>query len=731
MNKEKNNKVNIITGAISPADTRVLKEILEDFDIDYILLLDISENLDGGHGKEYNRLPMAGTSIDEIKLMAGAKATVELSTFVQDENSVGMYLENTFDVKNYRVNIPVGLRDTDKFLQVLSIISNKEIPIKYTKQRERYIDGMIDSHKYNAEGRIVIYGEPDFVYSSSRLAIENGVVPVVIATGDVCKELEELLRAEVDELSDNLFAEKCVILNDADFKKIERYSVDLKANIMLGNSYGRRIEEKHGIPLVRASFPIQDRMGGQRIVSIGYEGSMNLSDKITNVILSNKDSTFRKKIYNEFYKGEKQMEILKDENKSRTLSIEEKTKTHPCFSCDSAHKYARMHLPIAPKCNVSCNYCLKKFDCVNESRPGVTTQILSPEEAFEKYKYVKAKMPNLKVVGIAGPGDSLANFEETRETLKLIKEYDPEVTFCLSTNGLMLPFYAEELINLGVTHVTITINAIDPNITAKVYKYIDYLGVTYTGVEGTKILLNNQLSGLKYLTDRGIVVKVNIVMLKGINDNHIEEITKKVKEYGATITNIMQMIPVKGSVFENMPLVSIKEINDLRKICGENIKQMYHCKQCRADAIGTLDNDQSLKISEEIEEEKSQVKVLKFAVATKSGIGVDLHFGHALEFEIYEYKNKKVALLERRSVLKYCNGKEDCDEEDKFTKILNVIKDCDGVISLRIGDEPRKKLQTEGIVAFMSCERVENAVEAAAESLIRDIESEEIKIKRA
>ena len=283
--------------------------------------------------------------------------------------------------------------------------------------------------------------------------------------------------------------------------------------------------------------------------------------------------------------------------------IEEKTKNHPCFSCDSAHKYARMHLPIAPKCNVSCNYCLRKFDCVNESRPGVTTDVLSAEEAFTKYKLVKSKMDNLKVVGIAGPGDALANFDEVRKALKLIKEYDNDVTFCLSTNGLMLPFYAQELIDLEVSHVTVTMNAIDPKITAKVYKFIDYLGVTYTGEEGTQILLNNQLSGIKYLTDRGIMVKANIVMLKGINDHHIEAITKKVKELGAGITNIMQMIPVQGSVFENMPLTSNKEIMDLRKKCEENIKQMYHCKQCRADAIGLLGDDQSQKFNNPINTE--------------------------------------------------------------------------------------------------------------------------------
>ena len=739
MDGTKNQKVNVVTGPISSADTRYLKTMLEDFNIDYILLPDISENLDGVHSKKYNRLPSNGTSIDEIKHMGGAKATIELSTFIKEEYSVGSYLEKAFEVTNHRINVPRGLRDTDNFLKVLAEISGKEIPEKYIKERGRYLDAMIDSHKYNAEARIAIFGEPDFVYSCARLAVENGSVPALIATADVCPGLEKSLRKEVDELSDNLFAEKCTILDKADFKDIENYVLNNDVNVMLGSSDGRRIEEKHKVPLVRASFPIHDRVGGQRILSIGYKGSLDLSDKIANVMLAKTESTFREDLYNEYYKEEKNIELtekseeleLKGEKKvefkvvDRNV-VEEKTKTHPCFSCSSAHKYARMHLPIAPKCNVSCNYCLRKFDCVNESRPGVTTEVLSPEEAFAKYKLVKSKMDNLKVVGIAGPGDALANFDNVKKTLELIREHDPEVTFCLSTNGLMLPFYAQELIDLGVSHVTITMNAIDPKITAKVYKFVDYLGVTYTGEEGAQILLNNQLSGLKYLADRGIMCKVNIVMLKGINDKHIEEVVKKVKTLGARITNIMQMIPVKGSVFENMPLTSNKEIMDLRNKCGEHLEQMYHCKQCRADAIGLLGDDQSQKFNKpqvkDIEE-----KTLRFAIASKSGVGVDMHFGHATEFIIYEYKNGDAKYVEKRDVDKFCNGKEVCEEEeDKFTKLSKIVNDCAGVICLRIGDEPKKKFKNMGIEVFMTCEVIETAVVKAAEAILKGTEVKEM-----
>lgn len=276
------------------------------------------------------------------------------------------------------------------------------------------------------------------------------------------------------------------------------------------------------------------------------------------------------------------------------LSIQRKTSQHPCFNPD-AHQYARIHLPVAPKCNISCNYCSRRFDCANESRPGVTSQLLTPSEAFDTYKNAKAKLPNLKVVGIAGPGDALANWEETKLTLQMIREFDPEVTFCLSTNGLMLPYYGKDLIELGVTHITITINAVDPAIGAKVYKKVNYKGETYSGVQAAEILINNQFNGLAFMTHHGIVCKVNIVMIKDVNEKQIRGIVSKAESHGAFMTNIMKMIPVPGSIFESLESVSQDQLNLTRKTCEGTLKQMYHCKQCRADAVGLLGQDQQCK----------------------------------------------------------------------------------------------------------------------------------------
>ncbi|WP_083189799.1 nitrogenase cofactor biosynthesis protein NifB [Orenia metallireducens] len=402
-----------------------------------------------------------------------------------------------------------------------------------------------------------------------------------------------------------------------------------------------------------------------------------------------------------------------------------KTTKHPCYS-ECAHEYARMHIPVAPKCNISCNYCNRKYDCLNESRPGVTSEVLTPEGAYNKYLVVKEKLPNLKVIGVAGPGDALANFEETKKAIELIREDDPEMTICISTNGLMLPEYAEELIQLGVRHVTITINTINPKIGASIYKWVYYKGKVLVGEEGAKILLDNQLKGLSYLSSKGVLCKVNIVMIKGLNDEYIPEVVDKVKECGAFMTNIMPLIPAEGSEFEDMPLVSNKELDELRDRCSLDLKQMYHCKQCRADAIGQLSQDISIEFRDSIsEDQEKEEKVfdsikgrgLLFAVASKTGRLIDQHFGHVDNFLVYKYTEQGIALVDKRSIDKYCTGKECEDKYDKMSNIIDLLADCEAVLSMRIGYEPKKRLLERGIKSLELYDAIEDGIEHAVEKL--------------
>ena len=714
-----NKKINVILPSVNPSDVRYIKTVLEDFSVDYVLLPDISETLDGVFSDHYKRIPDGGTKLKDIEVMSGASATLEFAVSIEDKLSPGKYLKDTFGVPLYNLPLPIGLKNCDRFLNLLSEISDRSVPTKYNKQRGRLLDTMIDAHKYNAEIKAGIYGEPEYCYSITAHCLENGINPMFVATGTD----NSILKAKIKNLA-ALNTELPLILDDTDFETIEKLCLSKGINLLIGNSDGRRIEDKHGISLVRIGFPIHDRLGAQQTQFLGYDGTAKLVNETANAILIKKERYYREEMYNKYY--------LEGTEKEKgelppPKNMDAMTAMHPCFN-KNAHNMARMHIPVAPACNISCNYCSRKYDCPNESRPGVTSEVLTPEQALEKFKLVKAKIPNLKVIGIAGPGDALANFQATKKSIELIKKEDKDVIICLSTNGLMLPFYAEELINLGVSHVTVTINTIDSEIGAKLYKEVNYLGTTYKGKEAAEILLHNQLSGLKYLSSKGLVCKVNIVMVKGINDEKIPEVVKKVKECGAFITNIMQMIPAPESVFENMPLVSQLELNNMRKSCEVDLKQMYHCKQCRADAIGTLSQDRSIEfrcggcsstkdLKEEKSKENSDLKTAyRVAVASKSGINVDQHFGHAEEFYIYDCTDGNISLLEKRNVKKYCTGVEDCGEkEDKISSIINTINDCSAVIAMRAGDEPIRKLAEKGIVLYQMYESILKGIEKILE----------------
>jgi nitrogenase cofactor biosynthesis protein NifB len=571
---------------------------------------------------------------------------------------------------------------------------------------------------------------------------------VVAATGSRCAAFEKTLAPDMAQATETQFSGDYDILNFADFAAIENALLARKANLMLGNSDGRRIEERHHVPLLRYGFPIHDRVGGQRTRMLFYDGSLSLMEATANAMLQFTEGSFREELLNKYFKDEAVMEADASRIEVAAPATEplvpvtapsavhaagsaaavnaERTKSHPCFSCGACATSARLHLPIAPKCNLSCNYCLRKYDCVNESRPGVTTAVLTPAQAFDHFMKVKRDMPNLTVVGIAGPGDTLANPEETFRTLEMIRKEDPNITFCMSTNGLALPEYVEDMKRVGVSHATVTINAVDPVIGAQIYKFAMYRGKKYTGETAAALLLANQMAGLRALSQAGIVSKVNTVLLKGINDGHIPQVVETARELGAVMTNIMQLIPVKGSVFENMPLVSNKELMDMRRSCEPTLKQMYHCKQCRADAVGLLGDDKSIDyrppVAEKapvVEEAKPAVaRKIRIAVASKTGMTVDQHFGQAEQFYIYESDGDAASYVETRSVSKYCNGMDDCGEKaGRMAGILAAVDDCKGVLALRIGESPLKKLETKGIRVFTLYENVDKAVNDAARAL--------------
>ncbi|WP_442855185.1 nitrogenase cofactor biosynthesis protein NifB [Bradyrhizobium sp. CCGE-LA001] len=447
--------------------------------------------------------------------------------------------------------------------------------------------------------------------------------------------------------------------------------------------------------------------------------------------------------------------------------IWKKIKNHPCYSEEAHHHYARMHVAVAPACNIQCNYCNRKYDCANESRPGVVSEKLTPEQAARKLVAVAASIPQLSVIGIAGPGDSLANPRKTFKTFELIAAAAPDIKLCLSTNGLDLPDHVDTISRCKIDHVTITINMIDPEIGARIYPWIFFNHKRYTGTEASKILTSRQLKGLEMLSERGVLCKINSVMIPGINDQHLIEVNRAVKSRGAFVHNIMPLIssPEHGTAFglNGQRGPTAHELKALQDACEGQINMMRHCRQCRADAIGLLGDDRSheftaekimamhveneletrkayhakiedereAKISarqEELEKiagETSEIKLLA-AVATKGSGLINEHFGHAREFLVYELSTSAVKFVGHRRVDLYCQG--GYGEEDRLASIIRAINDCHAVFVAKIGGCPRKSLISAGIepVEQYAHEFIETSTIAWFRSYLDKVKSGEI-----
>ena len=255
--------------------------------------------------------------------------------------------------------------------------------------------------------------------------------------------------------------------------------------------------------------------------------------------------------------------------------------SHPCFGGHKNHA-GRIHLPVSPGCNIACRFCDRTINDV-EQRPGVTSKILKPEETIEIIRKSLELCPEITVAGIAGPGDTLAT-DNALDTFRLIKKHFPQLIKCMSTNGLLLYERADEIIDVGVDSLTVTVNAINPEIEAKLNKYIIYHGKKIEGVEGAKILIENQLKGIEKIAKAGITIKVNTVLVLEINGDHIEEIAKKVGELGASIYNIIPLIPQYE--LKNCKEPTCIEIDAARTKASKYVDVFRHCQRCRADAIG-------------------------------------------------------------------------------------------------------------------------------------------------
>jgi len=388
---------------------------------------------------------------------------------------------------------------------------------------------------------------------------------------------------------------------------------------------------------------------------------------------------------------------------------------HPCFNPDAKGKFGRVHLPVAPKCNIKCNFCDRKYDCVNESRPGVTSTILTPEQAGVYMNKVIEKEPRITVAGIAGPGDPFANGTETIGTMRNIRREHPETILCVSSNGMGIAPYIEDLAEIEVSHVTITVCAVDPTVGAKIYSWVQDGKVIYRGIQGAELLLSRQLAAIKKLKEHNITVKINCIVIPGINDDHIEDVAIKMKELGADLFNAMAMFPNVNTPFGEIEQPNKKMMEEIRSTAEQYIPQMRHCTRCRADAVGLLGDDRT----EEFRSCLSLCSTLKplpvaeriyVAVGTREGILINHHLGEAKKFQIWAQEGDSYKKIEERRAPNTGGGMK------RWHQLAKILGDCKAVLVSGIGETPYDILNRTGIRPVEAAGFIEEGLETIFEN---------------
>lgn len=277
--------VGICPGMISPSDIRYLHDCARAFHLRYVLLPDYSETLGGGSWDDYMRIPAGGTPIRQIRKLGNASAFVNFSCCVPGERLPGASLKRQYGTRQVSSAMPIGVEATDRLFQFFGEMAGMSVPRRFKTERARLIDAYVDGHKITAGKRVAVFGDADFVVGMARFVREAGLNPVICAAGGKASGFEQIVRDHVEGIS-----EEAIIRDQVDFSDIEADVKDADIDLLIGSSKGYAMSRRLNIPLLRACFPVHDRMGGARLRTLGYEGALSLFDQICNLLLEYRQS---------------------------------------------------------------------------------------------------------------------------------------------------------------------------------------------------------------------------------------------------------------------------------------------------------------------------------------------------------------------------------------------------------------------------------------------------------
>ncbi|NOX21065.1 MAG: nitrogenase molybdenum-iron protein subunit beta [Nitrospirae bacterium] len=279
-----NDSINIIMGFDTyTGNTREIKRILNTMGIRYRILSDISDVLDSPNTGQYVMYP-GGTPLRELSDAPGAIATVSLQAHCTEKT--GELIKQSWNQQFLSGPPPIGIENTDRFLEEISRLTGRTIPDELEAERGRAVDAMVDSHPYIHGKRFALVGDPDLLLGLISFIMEMGGEPVHIVCTNGGKRFEEQAR---EILGSSYHGRNAEIYTGRDMWHLRSLLFTEPVDLIVGNSYAKFLWKDTGIPLVRIGFPIFDRHHLHRYPIVGYQGVINLVNWLVNTVLDEMD----------------------------------------------------------------------------------------------------------------------------------------------------------------------------------------------------------------------------------------------------------------------------------------------------------------------------------------------------------------------------------------------------------------------------------------------------------
>lgn len=359
--------------------------------------------------------------------------------------------------------------------------------------------------------------------------------------------------------------------------------------------------------------------------------------------------------------------------------------SHPCFGMTSRKTVGRLHLPVAPRANARIKFA-------SDARPKPA---MMPEEAVAWLDHVLAQDKPVSIVGITGPGDPLAAPKPTLRTLRMIRSKYPDMELCLTTLGINGAENASELAELGLSHVTILVDAVAPEVAESLYAWIRPSTKTLPLPEAARQLLNEQARAVTAFKQAGLTVKINTTVYPGANAGHVEDIAKAMSLLGADIMAVTPGPDEKSSV---------ELLATVRDRAARHMELMPAWSECGEGLVGLDRPDKpgaSVTILPKPTPERPNV-----AVVSSTGMDVDLHLGHAIKVMIYGPREDGLpCLLESRDAPEPGSGSK------RWKELSSQLDDCFVLLTSSAGDKPREILSRSGLSVLITDGEIASTVD--------------------